>query len=212
MNTNCVTVLAISCAVGMANADIGVISLGTDAPPALVPAGTSAGWPITYAPLDPRPLFSDVTRADVALDCFVAFSTPMSHRRIGDGWATWSHGYTGDVYYSNGATTVTMALHSDMPVDYFGFSAEPNPFGVFSMTAVGMDTGGGSASLTQSVEGSAGATGWGFYTTGGTSIVSVELSSDVDFAIGEFGMHKIPAPGSIAMLGLAGVSAFRRRR
>ncbi|MCC6679193.1 MAG: hypothetical protein IT436_18865 [Phycisphaerales bacterium] len=214
MRTNNVSLLVVCCAAGLAGADVGVVSLGTGAPPALVPAGQGVDWPIHYAPLDPRPTFADETRVDIdaATGCFITFSSPMSHRRIGAGWATWSHGYTGDVYYSNGLTSITMELHSPEKIDYFGFYGEPNPFGVFAMTATGSD-GSSTAMSTQFPDGSSGATGWGFYTSApGTGLVSVTVSSDVDFALGEFGMHKVPGPGVLAMLGAAGLMASRRRR
>lgn len=214
MKTNVMSLVAIACAAGLANADVGVVDLGTGTPPALVPAGQAAGWPIHYAPPDPRPVFGDETRVDIdaATGCFITFSSPMSHRQIGSGWATWSHGYTGDVYYSNGLTAITMELHSPELIDYFGFYGEPNPFGVFAMTATGSD-GSGTATSTQFPDGSSGATGWGFFTSvPGTGLVSVMVSSDVDFALGEFGMHKVPGPGALVMGALAGAAACRRRR
>ena len=67
----------------------------------------------------------------------IVFDTTMSHRRIGSGWGTWSHGYTGDVYYTNGATEITMT----MPPNTCGlyFYVEPNPFEVhtFKLTVNG---------------------------------------------------------------------------
>lgn len=203
----------VTCAMGgTAMADIGAVALGTAAPPATVPAGSGAGKPIHYAPPDARPVFGDVTDVTVAPDCIIRFDIPVSHRTIGLGWATWSHGYTGDVYYTNGATSVMMTLDSPPGVDYFGFYAEPNPFGVFHMTAVGVDQMGGTFSLSQDVEGSAGAAGWGFYGTGDMCVTKVTLSSDVDFAVGEFGLSKKPAPGTLGLLALGALAGSRRRR
>lgn len=213
MRMTTVSLMVVTCGfAGAAYAGIGVTDLGTGAPPAIVPLGSGAGSPITKQPPDGRPVFGDVTDVTIAPGCFVDFSIPMSHRTIGAGWATWSHGYTGDVYYTNGATSVTMTMDSPEGVDWFHFYAEPNPFGVFSMTATGVDDTGGTVSLTKGVEGSAGASGWGFYGTDGMCVESVRLVSDVDFAVGEFGMHKKPAPGALMTLGLGALVMTRRRR
>jgi len=139
----------------------------------------------------------------------IYFSSPVSVRQIGAGWATWSHGYTGNCFYTNGRTSLTMTLSSG--IGTFRFYAEPNPFGVWNITATGSD-GSTSIASTQGVEGAAGATGWGFYGTGGADVVSVHLSSDVDFAVGEFAHGWIPAPAGLGVFAMAGLGAARRRR
>ncbi len=50
---------------------------------------------------------------------------PASVRQIGFGWATWSHGYTGNVYYTNGQTTIGGNLSAGVKAFYL--YAEPNP-------------------------------------------------------------------------------------
>ena len=40
----------------------------------------------------------------------LTFSSPHSVRQIGFGWATWSHGYAGNVFYTNGSTSITMTM------------------------------------------------------------------------------------------------------
>ncbi|MCC6677279.1 MAG: PEP-CTERM sorting domain-containing protein [Phycisphaerales bacterium] len=188
----------------VANAGIGVETYGAAAPPASV-----NGTPVNPAPFDGR-IFSDVPSAPLAAgDGNVLFSSPLSTRQIGFGWATWSHGYTGNCYYTNGLTSVTMTF--DMAIKAFQFYGEPNPFGVFQMTATGSD-GSASQSSQQFPDGSSGAAGWGFYGTGGSSIASIAVSSDVDFAIGEFASTKVPAPASLGLIGLGGLVAGRRRR
>jgi hypothetical protein len=55
---------------------------------------------MTPFPVDVRPTFTDVIDVTSPLGN-VNFSTPLSLRRIGDGWATWSHGYAGDVHFTD---------------------------------------------------------------------------------------------------------------
>jgi hypothetical protein len=91
------------------------------------------------------------------------------------------------------------------------FYAEPVNFTAFTFTAT-TDTG---ASVTQTVSGNAGATGFGFYATGSDYISSITVTEgDTDgFAIGEFGVARlssVPETGSslgyacLALLGLLG--------
>jgi MYXO-CTERM domain-containing protein len=199
-------ILALTAVAGFASvafAGIGVETYGAAAPSATIGPGGGARNP---APFDGR-IFSDVTSVPLA-DGTLNFSSPASVRQIGSGWATWSHGYAGNCYYTNGLTSITMSLSSG--IKGFQFYGEPNPFGVFNMTATGSD-GSTTTSASQSPDGSAGATGWGFYGTGGSSVASVSVSSDVDFAVGEFASG-VPTPGSLAAMGLAALAAGRRRR
>ena len=174
------------------------------------PAGTLGGYTMTAFDDDTRPTIADVTSVDSPLGGAVAFDIAMSHREIGSGWATWSHGYTGDVYYTNGATEVTMT----MPADTFAFYfyAEPTAFSTFTFTAEADD----GTSVSQSVAGDSGASYFGFYGTGGTSVASITVSMSDDFAVGEFGISAtaVPLPPA-AFMGLAllaGVGVMRRRR
>jgi MYXO-CTERM domain-containing protein len=195
-----IAVLAIA---GAAQAQISVVDLGTGAPPATV--GPYAMIPFG---VDNRPIFSDVldvTPADGAPTGPISFDTPMSHRQVGNGWATWSHGYTGDMYYTNGALDVTIAMPAGTAAFYM--YAEPDPFDAYNMTVVTDD----GNILTIPVVGNSGANGFGFWTAG-APIATVTISADVDFAIGEFGIAQVPTPGAAAMIGLGGLAAVRRRR
>ncbi|MCC6676795.1 MAG: hypothetical protein IT436_06595 [Phycisphaerales bacterium] len=199
-------ILALTAVAGfaaIATAGIGVETYGTGAPPATV-----NGIAVTAAPFDGG-IFADVTSVALAGGDSLGFSSAVSTRQIGFGWATWSHGYAGNCYYTNGATSVTMTPSAGTKA--FQFYGEPNPFGVFQMTATGSD-GSTSTASQQFPDGSSGATGWGFYGTGGADVVSVSVSSDVDFAVGEFAHSKVPAPASLAAVGLAALAAGRRRR
>jgi hypothetical protein len=132
---------------------------------------------------DGRTLGNNVTTIPSPITGDIAFDVAMQHNKIGSGWATWSHGYTGDVYYTNGATTITITMPANTGAFYF--YAEPNPFQSFDMTAVAND---GSTSGPISVNGSSGATYFGFHVTGGMALASITISSMVDFAVGEFGI------------------------
>jgi len=123
--------------------------------------------------------------------------------RIGGDWDTWSHGYTGDVYFVDG-TQVTLTL----PPNTFAFYLyvepsyrcphpysfvepsyrypHPYSFDEYSVTV----TADGTSSGPVGVVGGSGATYFGFYSTTGpisTIVVSVEKSAR-GFAIGEFGI------------------------
>jgi len=185
-------------------------ALGTAAPPS-----TLGGFTMTPFAADGSPLFSDVTTLSTPLGGTLTFDAGMNHRQIGSGWATWSHGYTGDVYFSNGRTSGTMTLAPG--VGAFDFYAEPNPFQSFTITAT--DSSG--ATVTQTVSGSGGASGYGFYTTDSATISSVSISSSVDYAVGEFavaaaGVTAVPEPASCTMLALGALSmagyTWRRRK
>jgi len=129
-------------------------SPGTAAPPATL-------GPHTMTPFasDARPVLADVSSVPSPLGGSLGFTPALNHRTIGNGWASWSHGYTGDVYYSNGATSVTMTMPAGTKAFYF--YAEPNPFAVFDITAT---TNTGVTSGPIPVDGTGGATYFGFYT------------------------------------------------
>lgn len=168
-------------------------TVGTNPPPP-----TLGPWTMLPFAADPTPVFDDVSVVAGPTGDLV-FSAPCNHRMVGSGWGTWSHGYTGDVYYSNEATSVTITLPPNTMAFYF--YVEPNPFVSHPITAV---TGGGTSSGAVPVDGDSGATYFGFYSTG-SALTSVTISSDVDFAVGEFG---IAAGSGAAPEGRANVSVL----
>jgi PEP-CTERM motif-containing protein len=198
------------------------LSLAVVAAAALLMASTAQAGIVWFSPLDPTAAapgtigqytlvaFGDDLRpnggvvSDVAspLGGVVGFSTPLTHSEIGAGWATWSHGYTGDVYFS----TTTLTLDLPDGIGAFYFFAEPNPFAPFTITA----SVGGSI-LSQVVDGFAGAKIFAVYTDDGLQIDSISISSDVDFAVGEFGAAPVPEPSTLLLMG-AGLLATRMRR
>jgi hypothetical protein len=188
----------------MAQAAPILIDLGTAPPPAVI-----GGVTMTAFPADGRPLFDVVTGVASPLGGTVGFTPSADHRVIGGGWATWSHGYTGDVYYTLGATSMTLSMPA--LTTGFRFYVEPNPFSTFSFT---ISSGGTSGVF--SIDGSSGARGFAFIDPLGLGTITI--SSDIDFAFGEFGIGKnteptVPEPGSSLVLlglGLAGL-AWRKR-
>jgi Ca2+-binding RTX toxin-like protein len=157
-------------------------SPGTAAPPA-----TLGPYLMTSFGADSRPLFQEVRGVPAPGGAgTLRFDRPMDHRRVGDGgWLTWSHRYTGDVYYSNGRAQVVMTLPEKTKAFYF--YAEPDRFNTFTVTATAND---GTTSGPVAVRGRAGAKYFGFYTTGRSTIKTVEVDPDaLGFAVGEFGIH-----------------------
>lgn len=204
MKKRCGVVVVSSLALASAaSATINVIDLGTGAPPA-----SFGGFTLVPFGDDTRPTLVDVTDVSVADGApfgGITFSPALNHRQIGDGWATWSHGYAGDVYYTVGGLSALIGLPANTGAFYF--YAEPNQFSIFNLTATAQD----GTSLTVPVSGLSGANGFGFYTSGGMPLVSITVTSDSDFAIGEFGIAAIPSP-SAGVLALAGLGMIARRR
>jgi len=167
-------------------------SPGSDPPP-----GTLGRYPMTVFPLDPQPLYEDVTSVASPLGGELGFSIPMNHRRIDQGWGWWGYGYQGDVYYSNGSTAVTMLMPPDTVAFYF--YVEQDSFKPETFEAIADD---GTTSGPIVVEGSGVLQYFGFYGTGAAAIQSIELTclSGVDFAVGEFGIAALDrdCPADIA--------------
>lgn len=187
---------------GIANAAVTFVDLGTVAPPAtlgscaasafsqVAQAAVSNGTSVTSVPGGP----SGTT---------LALTSGMTKAAIGSGWATWSHGYTGAVYWAAGLSqTVTLPPGAQC----FYLYVEPNNNGSFNIT-VTPSTG---AAVTRPVTGSSGAYGYGFYATG-ENLLSVTVDAAAGsggFAIGEFGLGLPPAPGFATPVPATGTEAL----
>ncbi len=155
---------------------------------------------------DPRPVYTDVLDVPSPLTGELLFDIPMSHRKIGDGWMIWSHGYLGDVYYTKGEETLTLTLPQNTSAFYF--YVQPNcDHGWFEVIA---DDGTSSGSIF--IDWSTGAEYFGFYGIDGDAVSAITITGVCDFAIGEFGIAAIPAPGMLTLLTAAGLLPNRRRR
>jgi subtilisin family serine protease len=161
-------------------------SVGTAAPP-----GTLGGYTMTPFALDSRILGQSVTDVPAPGGRTLQLDRSMGHYRIGSGWGSWSHGYSGDVYSNWFAASPTrdqvmMTLPSNTKAFYF--YVEPNASATYNVTATGND---GTTSGPIAVRGSSGAKYFGFYSEGGTTLSTITVNVDAGaqgFAIGEYGI------------------------
>jgi hypothetical protein len=113
----------------------------------------------------------------------IGLSPDLSHRRVPSTWLTWSHGYNGDVYFTETGSSVTITLPTGTKA--FAFYAEPNTFAGFTVEAIAQD---GTSSEPIDIEGNSGARYFGFYGTGSQTVAEIEItaSDPAGFAVGEF--------------------------
>lgn len=166
------------------------LNLGTGSPPASL--GGHSMVPFS----DPRQLGDPVLDVAPPPGALVTgdllFDNEVTHHRVGQGWDTWSHGYTGDVYSFDeilwNSSTLTLTLPADTKAFYL--YAEPDFFGDFTF-----EISSGGASEILDISGKGGAKGVGFYTDDPaleslTSVVITRLSPDIPgFAVGNFGIN-----------------------
>lgn len=170
---------------GAAQASPGIVvvtSPGTGAPPATL-------GPYTMTPFgaDPQPAGgASVSSVAAPTGGSVGFNPALKHYKVGSIWATWSHGYTGDVY-ANAPGGLSGVLTLPPNTGAFYLYAEPNEFGSFTISAAAQD--GTMASV--GVEGDGGAQYFGFYGTGGDTIDTITVTAPAGangYAVGEFGI------------------------
>lgn len=192
-----------------ASAQLIGVSGASDVPPAIF-----GGFEMTVFGDDVRPNFGNENNVISPFGGVVSFSAALSHREVGAGWLTWSHGYTGDVYFSPSSSSLTLTLPSF--TSSFYFYAEPDDRGDYAFSVSSDGT-----VLSEIVNGNGGAEFFGFYTTDNSAISTITISSnDVNgFAIGEFGIARavpVPEPSAYVWFGAAGlcglITARRFRR
>lgn len=202
MHRAVITLLIAAAAPLLALADIHGQELGTAPPSAQI-----GGWDMHAAPFDSR-LFQDVLSCPDVLGGDISFDRPANCRQVGTSWGTWSHPYTGNVYWI-GEDARELAVTFMPGTKAVSFYLEPQFGLVFDFTIVGSD-GLSTVALTESIDGFGGAAGFAFYTDGPGDVAGLHLTSNGSFAIGEFATGRaVPAPPAI----LAAVfSGIRRRR
>ncbi len=173
------------------------------------PAATLGPYTMTPFPADLRGEGASVSSVPSPLGGDVGFTPSTNHRTIPTGWATWSNGYTGDVYSDFSSTTMTLTMPGNTGAFYL--YAEPVDFSPFNISAQSQD----GTTVTQNVQGQSGADYYGFYGTAGNTIVSITVTSSAAFGIGEFGIAKVPEPCTLVLVGLGlsglGVATLRKK-
>jgi hypothetical protein len=190
-------------------ATIMLMPLSTGAPPSTLGFNT-----MTPFGADPQSEFAYVTSVTSPLGGAIDFSITMVHYVVDSGWDGWSHGYTGDVYYTDVLVqSVLLTLPSNTAAFYF--YAEPAGMLVtYTITATAQS----GIYISQPMNGSDGACGYAFWADGGDTISTINVQCPVNtsgFAVGEFGIAAtpvpVPEPATICLLGL-GAALLRRNR
>jgi hypothetical protein len=147
------------------------------------PAATLGPYTMSSFPDDTRQLSWDVTSVDSPLGGSVDFSIPLMHL-ISVHFGGWSHGYTGDVYWTKLAYSIELTLPAQTGAFYF-YAQPKMGSGNVAITASSNGT-----TFSQNVQSDGGALYFGFYANGTDTLSSIIITSSIDFAIGEFGIAK----------------------
>jgi len=168
-------------------------SPGTGPPPSIL-----GPYTMTAFGTDSQPSCSDTgSTVTGVIDAAgaIAFTPALHHGKTpAPGcWATWSHGYNGDVYDTASAADTSQAkITLPSGTNAFYFYAEPNQLSPFTIQATAQN--GTTTSGPVSVNGNGGAQYFGFYGTGGMTLafITVTTSDPFGFAVGEFGIQVAP--------------------
>jgi hypothetical protein len=178
------SVLVGTSAANAAGAIVFVGSPGTGAPPAKL-----GGHAVHAFPADGSGCGATDSTVLGPTGKSIGLSPALTHETLScGGWATWSNGYTGDVY-DNVSAPGTMTVTLPKGTKAFYFYAEPDVLSTFTVTSV--STPGTVSSGSVSVNGDAGATFFGYYSKSSTVSlrkITISCSDSSGFAIGEFGI------------------------
>ncbi|MDQ3140737.1 MAG: hypothetical protein M3Q56_00665, partial [Bacteroidota bacterium] len=157
---------------------------GTSAPPCMLGPYGMARTPVDAV----TPEFTNVSSVNTGTcNGNLTFGAPHNLRRVPTSWSNWSHGYTGEVYFTNGATTSVINLPAGTKAFYL--YVDPEPLSTFEVIARAND---GTADTLQ-VNGNGGAAYVGFFVNRkGCVLTTITISSTVAFAVGEFGINASP--------------------
>jgi hypothetical protein len=147
----------------------------------VAPAATLGGYTMTPFPADPNPISWDVQSVVSPLGGTVDFDIKLMHLTSVH-FGGWSHGYTGDVYWTKLANSVELKLPAQTGAFYF-YAQPKTGSGTVAITASSNGT-----TFSQDVESDGGAAYFGFYVEGTDAISSIVITSSIDFAVGEFGI------------------------
>jgi hypothetical protein len=159
---------------------------------------SNQGFNMVSALNAPQAEFQDVSNLASPLGS-LDFSRSVNKRIIPSSWVSWSHGYTGEVYFTQAVSdavpfsSLTITLPSG--IGAFDFYAQPNNFGLYSISAAASN----GSILTQSINGVGGAKYFGFYSDDPSAyLTSISISAQSQangFAVGELRLaNSIPSP------------------
>jgi len=147
------------------------------------PAAMLGSYTMTPFLPDSNPISWDVQSVDSPLGGTVDFDIPLMHLTSVH-FGGWSHGYTGDIYWTKLANSVELALPAHTGAFYF-YAQPKTGTGTKTITASSNGT-----IVSQDVTSNGHAAYFGFYADGADTISSITVTSDTDFAVGEFGIAK----------------------
>ncbi|UBF28498.1 PTPA-CTERM sorting domain-containing protein [Kovacikia minuta CCNUW1] len=177
---------------------------------------SNLGFNMVSVPNSPQAEFGDVSALNSPLGN-LSFSRSVNKRVVPTSWISWSHGYTGEVYFTQAISdptpfsTLTITLPAG--IGAFDFYAQPNLFGVYSISAAASN----GSIITQSINGVGGAQYFGFYSDDPseflTSIIISAQPQANGFAIGELRLaNPIPTPALLPGLIGLGLGIWRKRK